>query len=212
MKKLFQCPDFSVYLKTVSAFSTNCYIVEMTAPQKDVIIIDPGDDQSGILFDLDKHKMKPTMIFITHCHIDHLMAAEDIRTKFRIPVYAHVEYPSAMKYIPLQMKMFGFDNAVPPGIDHFLRDNDIIKDKISILHTPGHSQDSICIYFERVLFSGDTLFKGSIGRTDLPGGNYKQIIHSIRSKVLTLPDETAVLPGHGPRTTIKDEMDSNPFL
>ncbi len=210
MKRAFSNKDIRVYTAVVSPFFTNCYIVADELSR--ALIIDPGDNASRIAEIIEKNSLRPEMIVLTHTHLDHIMALDDVRSKYSIPVSAHKEAEKTIKHYPVQLEIFGFEDKPVPGIDNYLSDNDEIFDVFRIIHTPGHSSDALCLYREGILFSGDTLFKGSIGRTDLPGGNYSQIIDSIRQKLMVLPLDTVVFPGHGESTTIRHEKQENPYL
>lgn len=195
---------------------TNCYIVK-----KDGIclIIDPGEEGKRIIVQLNKLKLTPKAILLTHAHFDHIGAVDYIRDHYNIPVYIHEKEAKWLLDPALNGSQFF-------SIGHLVRikpaDNILYKEEIrtiedfemQIFETPGHSPGSVSFFFanERVVLCGDALFKGSIGRTDLPGGNHQQLLRSIREKLLTLPEDTIVLSGHGDTTTIREEIDSNPFL
>jgi hydroxyacylglutathione hydrolase len=198
----------------VSPFQVNCYLV-WSKEEKVGVIIDPGDEDELILERIEKNGITPKAILLTHGHADHIGAVKPLKEKLNIPLYiGHgdenmLESPSANVSL-----MFGFKITCPPP-DHILKDSDVISFgplKFSIFATPGHSPGGICYFIEKVLFCGDTLFNGSIGRTDLPGGDYRQLIESIDKNILSLPDEIICYPGHGPRTTVGDERKHNPFL
>lgn len=210
MIERFKDNEITVYSKIVSSFSTNCYIIYNTS--KEAIIIDPGDSHEAIIEDLDSRSFHPIMILFTHSHIDHIMASNYLKDYYDIPVGAHESIKDLIKFIPVQMKIFGLQGSKTPIIDRYLLDDEIIFDRFKVIATPGHCPDSICLYGNGILFSGDTLFKSSIGRTDLPGGCHDTLIHSISSRLLTLPGNTIVFPGHGPETTIQLEKAINPFL
>lgn len=169
----------------VGYLEANCYIV-FDRISKDAVIIDPGDETEKILPEITKRKLKPSAIINTHNHFDHTGANNEIKQKFNIKIY----YPEKDG----ETKKFG---SLP---------------ELKFLLTPGHSRDGLCILVENHLFSGDTLFTSSIGRTDLEGGDFNRLMKSIKTKILTLPDKTEVHPGHGDDTTIETEKRSNPFL
>ena len=198
----------------VSPFETNCYLVWDEGDRKGVVI-DPGDEDKKILERAKKKGVEIEAILLTHGHADHIAAVQPIKEKLKIPIYigrgdeAMLESPSANV-----SAFFGFQITCPPA-DHILGDGDSLKIgsmTFSIIATPGHSPGGICYFAERYLFCGDTLFNGSVGRTDLPGGNYQQLIDSIDRNILTLPDEIICYPGHGPFTSVGQERKSNPFL
>lgn len=196
---------------------TNCYILANS--QKTCLIVDPGEEGNKLINHLEKRKLKPQAILLTHAHFDHIGAVDDIRDHYGIPVYLHEKEAKWLLDPALNGSQFftvGHLVRVKPA-DHIitLEGKTTVGDFwFEVWETPGHSPGSISLYFkdEGVVISGDALFQGSIGRTDLPGGNQKQLLESIHKKLLVLPEETQVLPGHGIITTIQSEMDSNPFL
>lgn len=210
MKHIFGDRKLDIYAVVVSSFFTNCYIV--SDKQKKALIIDPGDNAHAIISAIDSMGLLPVLTAATHCHIDHIMAVDKIKKHYGIPFCAHTKSIEFIQYLPVQMKMFGFDQIDIPAIENAIEDGGIIFDRFKVIHTPGHSPDAVCLYTDGVLFSGDTLFFSGIGRTDLPGGDYDEIINSITNKLMVLPDETRVFPGHGSETVIKHERDENPFL
>jgi len=185
------------------------------------IIVDPGcnskDQQEQLTrFILDK-KLTPVFIVNTHGHFDHIFGNIWAKEEFGCPVLAHKEDEPIMEHADKYAGLFGFTFGKSPLPDGYLNENEDLKFGVSlmnVLHVPGHSPGSICLYSatDRILICGDVLFNGSIGRTDLFGGNYDQLIGGIKSKLMTLPADTVVWPGHGPETTIGREHDSNPFL
>jgi len=198
----------------VSPFETNCYLV-WNKTDKRGVIIDPGDEDERILERLEKLGVTAEAILLTHGHGDHIAAVKPIKDKLQIPLYigrgdeAMLESPSANV-----SAFLGFQITCPPA-DHIVADGDIVKIgsiAFSVIATPGHSAGGVCYFAERFLFCGDTLFYGSIGRTDLPGGNYQQLIDSIDRNILTLPDDIVCYPGHGPATNVGQERKNNPFL
>lgn len=197
---------------------TNCYL--LACPDtREAMIIDPGAFSPGevktILGLISQHDLKPRYILNTHGHIDHIAGNGQIKASTGADLLIHAKDAGMIVSGALNGSfMFGQEVVSPPA-DRQLKDGEQIKLgklAIKVLHTPGHTPGCICLYVEGNLFSGDTLFAGSIGRTDLPGGDEKQIIESIIKKLMTLQDETIVRPGHGPRTTIGAEREKNPFL
>ncbi|WP_040208022.1 MBL fold metallo-hydrolase [Neobacillus jeddahensis] len=196
---------------------TNCYIVENT--DRTCLIFDPGEEGKKLIQLLNKRKLKPMAIMLTHAHFDHIGAVNMVRDEYNIPVYLHKQEENWLGDPALNgSQLFMHVNAIMVNP----ADNIINKEgtmtiggfEFHVFHTPGHSPGSVSFYFEEDEFviSGDALFQGSIGRTDLPGGNQSQLLKSIHDKLLSLPEETYVLSGHGPVTSIGEEMDSNPFL
>jgi hydroxyacylglutathione hydrolase len=181
------------------------------------MVIDPGDDIDDVLALIRKHGLTVKQIVITHAHIDHVGGAMKLRGLTGAPIVLNQNDYALLKMLNVQAAWIG---VAPPGevkIDHSVGHDDKLQTgslQASVLHTPGHTEGSICLYFpaERKLIAGDTLFAGSIGRTDLPGGSVEKIIDSLQGRLLALPDETVVVPGHGPLTTIGEERENNPFL
>lgn len=200
----------------VGPLRCNCSILGDEA-SREAIVIDPGDDIEDVLAILDKHKLKVKQIVVTHAHIDHVGGATKLRAATAAPILLNQNDSALLKMLDVQAAWLGMKDPGPVKIDQSIGHGDNIKTTSltgEVMHTPGHTEGSVCIYFplEKKLIAGDTLFAGSIGRTDLPGGSFKKIIGSLHEKVLTLPDETIVVPGHGKLTTIGMERESNPFL
>jgi glyoxylase-like metal-dependent hydrolase (beta-lactamase superfamily II) len=204
----------TVYTLPVGPLQMNCYIVA-DDQTSECIFIDPGDDVSEIIHTVQKNNLTPKMIFNTHCHIDHIRRVSDVQNHFDVPFYIHKEELPLLQSARQQGKLFGMTVSAPPNVTAYVYDGD--KSKIgdiefSILHTPGHSPGSISIFFDGHLFTGDVLFKDSIGRTDLYGGSMEILLQSIREKLFVLDDKTIVYPGHGPSSSIGYEKQNNPFL
>ena len=200
----------------VGPLHCNCSIFGDEAT-RDAMVVDPGDDIADIQAILDRHHLRVTAIVITHAHIDHIGGAEKLKKATGAPVYMNENDRFLSGNLAMQAAWLGVPAPMDPGIDVAARDGDVIslaQTNFHILHTPGHTPGSIGLWIpaEQKLVAGDTLFRDSIGRTDLPGGNFNQEIASIRDKLLTLPDESVVIPGHGPITTIGREKELNPFL
>ena len=197
----------------VGPFSSNCYIVGAESA-KEGMVIDPGDEAEVILGEVKDLGLEINSIILTHGHIDHIGALKEVKKATGAEVAVHTDEAESLKEQPLS-KMLGLAYPPPPPPDRLLQDGnsiDIGDLHFLVLHTPGHSPGGICLLGKGVLFSGDTLFNLGIGRTDLPGGNYSQLMDSIHTRLMTLPDDTIVYPGHGPETTIGAERRGNPFL
>jgi len=200
----------------VGPLQCNCSVIGDEASHE-AMVIDPGDDIDEVIALVREHGLTVKQIVITHAHIDHVGGAMKLRTLTGAPIVLNQNDSALLKMLDVQATWIG---VAPPGevkIDHSIAQGDTVHAgslKASVLHTPGHSEGSVCLYFpaEKKLIAGDTLFAGSIGRTDLPGGSFEKIIDSLHGQVLALPDETVVVPGHGPLTTIGEERENNPFL
>lgn len=181
----------------VGPLETNCYVVgdETTG---EGIVIDPGDDSSKILEVISRKNLTIRDIINTHCHSDHTGANEQIKKKTNAKILIHKEDAKYINSADMELQEGDKINV-----------GDII---FNVIHTPGHTEGGICLIYNNIIFSGDTLFEGGIGRTDLPGGSYRKIIDSIKNKLFSFPDKTVVYPGHGPSTTIGKEKSSNPYL
>jgi glyoxylase-like metal-dependent hydrolase (beta-lactamase superfamily II) len=200
----------------VGPLQCNCSIIGDEA-SREAMVIDPGDDIADVLAVVQKHKLKVKQIVITHAHIDHVGGAMKLREATGAPILLNQNDYALLKILDVQAAWLGMRDPGAVKIDRSVVDQETVQAGsliATVMHTPGHTEGSICIYFpaEKKLIAGDTLFAGSIGRTDLPGGSFEKIMRSIREKVLSLPDETSVLPGHGPTTTIAEERENNPFL
>lgn len=200
----------------VGPLACNCSIFGDEAT-REAMVVDPGDDIQEILGRLKRHDLKVTSIVITHGHIDHVGAAAALKTATGAPVYLNEhDYPTYSQ-IEMQAMWLGFDPPEFADIDVAARDGDVVRvgaTEFTVMHTPGHTPGSIGLWIpsEKKLLSGDTLFRESIGRTDLPGGDPRRILVSIREKFVPLADETTVIPGHGPITTMGHEKQHNYFL
>ena len=200
----------------VGPLQCNCTILGDEAAGE-AIVIDPGDDISRIHKRLTDLKLKLKQILITHGHIDHVGGALKLKRLTGAPILLNENDLPLLKMMDMQAAWLGVTTPEVAPPDETLADGMKVGLEgcpAQVIHTPGHTQGSVCLHFGtlNMVVAGDTLFAGSIGRTDLPGGDGRQIIQSIESRLLALPDETRVLPGHGPATTIGDERESNPFL
>jgi hydroxyacylglutathione hydrolase len=184
---------------------------------REAVVIDPGDEIQKILAILEKHQLRVKAIIITHAHIDHIGGAAKLKAATGAPVYMNASDHPLSEHLDTQASWLGMATPEQTKIDVNAREGEKIAlgpAEFHVLHTPGHTQGSISLWIpaENKLIAGDTLFLDSIGRTDLPGGDYQQILRSIHDKLLPLDDTTAVIPGHGPNTTIGRERARNPFL
>lgn len=213
-------------LKTfpVGAFQCNCSIIA-DPKSLEAIVVDPGDEAERILAELEQHGFSVKYLVHTHAHIDHIMATRELHEKTSAAICLHRGDQFLYDNIAMQGEFLGLtvENTVTP-VTKYIEHGDCVstaKIHLDVLHTPGHTPGSVCFSWQgvtlgdkktNILFSGDTLFNGSIGRTDLWGGDYGQIIESIKTKLLNLDANTIVIPGHGPQTSIAVEAQGNPFL
>lgn len=209
----------SIRTLVVGMFQVNCYIVRIGT---NVVIIDPGDEAEEILREVEGLDVR--YILLTHAHVDHVGAlrgvCEGLSKRGLFPkILMHRDDLFLLENAQAMAAYFGYEVEEPPAPSDFLRDGDEMdfgEVKMRTIHVPGHSPGSLSYLFTdgmtRYLFTGDVLFAGSIGRTDLPGGSHRQLIRSIKEKLLVLPPDTVVYPGHGPTTTIAREKLVNPFI
>jgi len=185
------------------------------------VIVDPGDEVEQLLDFASRRRLKITQILLTHAHLDHVTGVARAKAALGVPVWLHRADNSLYENVVQQGRMFGFEVAPQPPIDHFYEGEGPLRFgryEVRVLHTPGHCPGGVCLAVTRdgerrpTLFVGDTLFAGSIGRTDLPGGDMQTLLRSIKEVLFAFPDNTVVWSGHGPETTIGDEKASNPFL
>ncbi|QXM05940.1 MBL fold metallo-hydrolase [Crassaminicella indica] len=195
-------------------YAVNCYVVACEDTKK-ACVIDPGGDADEILNYIEKNQLDLLYIILTHAHGDHIGGIPKIKEKKNVPIFIHKEDEEMLKDGNKNLSSLMNGPTVEITPDKLLSDGDVIELgnlKLNIIHTPGHTRGGICIKVDNILFTGDTLFFNSIGRTDFEGGSFEQIIDSIRRKLFILDDKTKVLPGHGPYSTIGIEKTSNPFI
>jgi hydroxyacylglutathione hydrolase len=200
----------------VGPLQCNCSILgdEQT---REAMVVDPGDQIDDILRILAEEKLTLKQIVITHAHIDHVGGAMKLKAATGAPILMNQSDYALLKLLPIQAAWVGMRAPGAVEVDEAVGEGRVLaigSIPVNVIHTPGHTEGSICLFLpdEKKLIAGDTLFAGSIGRTDLPGGSMDKIMRSLHTRVLALPDETEVTPGHGPQTSIGDERETNPFL
>lgn len=200
----------------VGVLQCNCSVIGDEA-SREALVIDPGDNVQEVLAIVRKHNLQVKQIVITHAHIDHVGGAMRLRAATGAPILLNQNDYALLKMLDMQAAWIGMPSPGKVEIDRSITTGESIRAgslSADVIHTPGHTEGSVCLYFskQKKLIAGDTLFAGSIGRTDLPGGDMQKIMHSLHNVVLALPDETVVVPGHGELTTIGEERETNPFL
>jgi hydroxyacylglutathione hydrolase len=201
--------------RIVGPLQCNCYVVG-DLESREAIVIDPGDDAGQLAHSLAEKRVTVSAIVATHAHFDHILAAGELRELTGAPFYLHDADRPLLDWMQTSVRLFlGVETGPPPEVDTPAREGERLVAggaELEILHTPGHSPGSISLVSGKSLFSGDTLFAGSIGRTDLPGGDTDQLLTVIKAKLFELDDDTVVHPGHGELTTLGRERRSNPFV
>lgn len=213
--------DLAIETFPIGSFACNCSIIYDRAT-KDAIIIDPGNDAPKLLSKVESLGVKVKYLLHTHAHFDHIGQSKNIKDALGCPIHLHKDDMNLYKALNLQTSFFGMGPLEVGEVDDYIEDDrrydlsDSLKNVLRSIHTPGHTEGSCCFFAEMsdgpILFSGDTLFQGSIGRTDLPGGDHPQILKSIKQRLYALPDETRVVTGHGGETQIYHEKKTNPFV
>lgn len=198
----------------VGPLEVNCYLLAQ-APKHDAVVIDPGGDGEMILRKLQEHRVNLKYILNTHGHFDHVGANELLKKATGAKILIHAKDAPLLTAADKHARFFGMMvKPSPPADETFAHGDQItVGDyRLQVLSTPGHSDGGVCFAMDRLLFTGDTLFAGSIGRTDLPGGSFREIMISIQEKILPLGNHITIYPGHGPRSTLAKEKQTNPFL
>lgn len=201
----------------LGSFQTNCYIL-IDEKTNQAVVIDPGSEPERLIKELNGLKADVKAVLLTHGHGDHIGAVEALRKATGAPLYVHELDAAMLGDANRNLSSFTGEALACKESEHLVKEGDIIQVgeeiKLEVFFTPGHTQGGVCYYAkdQGLLFAGDTLFAESIGRTDFPGGSYATLIQNIKDKLMTLPDETRVFPGHGPETTIGWEKDHNPFI
>jgi hydroxyacylglutathione hydrolase len=201
---------------TVGPFQENCYVIGDEEIGEGAIV-DPGDEAARIALAVEQTGLAISEILITHAHIDHVGAVAALVEEYACPVLMHAEAEPMLQQLPTQAMMMGLRFGKVPKVDRRIEDEEVLEVgglRLKALYTPGHAPGHLAFYAEseRLVFSGDALFAGSVGRTDLFGGDTEVLMRNIKERLMRLPDQTRVLSGHGPATTIGDERAHNPFL
>lgn len=199
---------------TVGAFQVNNYLI-VDEETKDAALIDAGGDYEATMNLAQKHNANIKYIFNTHAHLDHIAGDYDLQTKSSAKVLLHKEDEFLVGMLKEHLKLYGMPEYEEPKVDRLIEDGEEITVgslKFKVIHTPGHSPGGVCYLIGNKLFSGDTLFAGAVGRTDLPQGSYEQLEKSVKEKLYTLDENIEVYPGHGPKTSIGYEKKNNPFF
>jgi glyoxylase-like metal-dependent hydrolase (beta-lactamase superfamily II) len=197
----------------VGQLDTNCVVIADTIT-RDACIIDPGDEPERISAYIDANELRPAYIIFTHAHYDHVCAARELKEKYHAGIVMHADDVMTYDATKRLCMSWGYDEEDFPLPDLFLQEGDTLRVGdlcFSVIHTPGHTPGSICLFGHGLLVTGDTLFRGSAGRTDLPGGNREHLLHSLK-KLVQLPYLTRVVCGHDEETTIGVEATTNPFM
>ncbi|MCU6761873.1 hydroxyacylglutathione hydrolase [uncultured Roseburia sp.] len=207
--------DLKIEEYQVGAISTNCYFL-INSDTKEVLIVDPGGSTEMLETKIRQEQLKPVAVLLTHGHFDHASGAEDLKNTYGIQIYAHADEKYTLEDPQINLStMLGISEQY--HADVYVREGEVLHlggFDLEVLHTPGHTEGGVCYYLkeQKVLVSGDTLFCTSIGRTDFPNGSFSDLIRSIKEKLMVLPDDVQVLPGHEGKTYIGYERDHNPYL
>ncbi len=195
-------------------FQENSYILADKL-SKQCVLIDPGDEADKIIFFIDDNKFNPIGIINTHAHLDHIGAVEQIKTRYKIPFYLHYLEKPILESYPMSCRIFGIEAKPAPTVDNWIQKSGELNIgifKFSIIETPGHTPGGCCLLIENIIFVGDTLFHGSVGRTDLPGGDWGMLEKSLLHLMENIESDVKIYSGHGKETNFKIEMEKNPFL
>jgi glyoxylase-like metal-dependent hydrolase (beta-lactamase superfamily II) len=198
----------------VGPLQVNCYLAACETTGE-AVAIDPGDEPPRIIEAIEREGLALKRVLLTHCHADHVGGLKGLVEGCRAPVLMHEGDRPMLDSAVEHGRLFGLEIEAPPAPDGYLAEGDSVdfgEESLKVLHTPGHSPGGICFLGRAEVFVGDTLFAGSIGRFDFPGGSYEKLIQGISSKILSLPEDTVVYPGHGPATNVGQEKRTNPFF
>jgi glyoxylase-like metal-dependent hydrolase (beta-lactamase superfamily II) len=207
-------PELEVVGIPNGVFGQNCWLLADPATQE-AVIVDPGEEPERFLGELRDRGWRLTGIWLTHAHIDHVLGVAAVHAATRAPIHLHAGDRSLYEGLPQQAQWFGLSASPPPPVTRWLSQDQVLsagRYRFTVRHVPGHSPGHVAFVGQGLIVGGDVLFAGSIGRTDLPGGSMEELEASIRREFYTLPDDTRVLTGHGPETTIGEERRTNPFV
>ena len=205
---------FHVYSLITGPFQENSYIISDQV-SNDCILIDPGDEAKKISILIDDKNLNPIAIINTHAHLDHIGAVDEIKKIYNVPFYLHYAEKPVLESYPMSCRMFGIEAKPIPSVDHWIQKGGelhIGSFKFLIIETPGHTPGGCCFLIDKSLFVGDTLFHGSVGRTDLPGGDLNMLEESLLYLMNNISSDITIYSGHGVETNIGIEMEKNPFL
>jgi len=200
---------------TVGPLLANCYLV-WCEETKEAVVIDPGAEGEKIVSEIEKEHLRVKYIINTHGHVDHISANREVKNRTGAKILIHADDAPLLTNPQLNLSSYLGAPVTGPPPDVLLCEGEEIEIgnnlKLEVIHTPGHTRGGICLLADKVVFTGDTLFAGSVGRTDFPGGSYTELLDSIKKKILTLGDDYVIYPGHGPASTVGEERRNNPFL
>ncbi|MFH1964334.1 MAG: MBL fold metallo-hydrolase [Acidobacteriota bacterium] len=191
----------------------NGYVVACTG-ESEAVYIDPGDEVGQVISFIEKNDLQLQAVIATHAHMDHICGIGTVKKRWDVPVYLHREDEFIYSEMEVQSRYFGMNYSPPPPGDFDMEEGQVLSFgglELKVYHTPGHSPGGVCLEAGDNLFTGDLIFAGSVGRTDLPGGDYDVLMNSIQRIIVPLPESQSLWPGHGPRTTVGQELKGNPF-
>lgn len=205
--------DLIIECRAEGPFMKNGYVVAC-AGENEAVYIDPGDEAGQMISFIEKNDLLLQAVIATHAHMDHICGIGTVKKRWDVPVYLHREDGFIYSGLEEQSRYFGMNYQPPPPVDFYMEEGQVLcfgELELKVYHTPGHSPGGVCLEAGDNLFTGDMIFAGSVGRTDLPGGDFDVLMNSIRRMIAPLPEEQSLWPGHGPRTTVGQELRGNPF-